>query len=183
MSASIVSRVSVNLQLRPSMIQLLLLRSSQTPPIRPVVLQMLIRLLVVPLAILHVSGLSLPLRQHDGLLRGVNVSHQIQKKAPVPWAQRRQDFCVALTRGHHVRRLHQCPEVVSLSQQSTSCQIPLQGKFVPCIPQSANLCDTAHPDTSCNQMFANRIPSSAQEHFSTRKFDSRSSNGLTRHSP
>ena len=29
------------------------------------------------------------------------------------------------------------------------------------------LCDVAHPDRSCNQVFANHIPSSAQEHFST----------------
>ena len=94
--------------------------------------------------------LSLPLRQHDGLLRGSNVSHQIQKKAPVPSAQYHQNFCVALTRGYHVRQLHQCPEIVSLSQQTTWCQVPLQEELV-----SANLCDTAHPDTSCNQVFAN----------------------------
>ena len=31
----------------------------------------------------------------------------------------------------------------------------------------ANLCDIAHADTSCNQVFANRIPSPAPEHFST----------------
>ena len=101
-----------------------------------------------------------------GLLRGSNVSHQIEWKALVPSAQYHQNFCVVLTRGHHVRHLHESPEVVSLSQQAT-CQEPLQGELVLSIPQSANLCVTAHPDTSCNQVFANRIPSSAQEHFST----------------
>ena len=45
----------------------------------------------------------LPPHQHGGLLRGSNVSHQIQKKVPVPSAQCRQNYCVALTRDHHVR--------------------------------------------------------------------------------
>ena len=51
--------------------------------------------------------LSLPPRQQSGLLRGLNVSEQIQKRVPV------SSFCVALTR-HHVRHQHRCPEVVSL---------------------------------------------------------------------
>ena len=62
--------LSAQLQLRSSSLPLTSLRSSQTPPIHPLVLQMLVSLLVVPLATLHVSMLSLPLRQHDGLLRG-----------------------------------------------------------------------------------------------------------------
>ena len=33
--------------------------------------------------------------------------------------------------------------------------------------QSANLSDIQHPEPSCNHVFANRIPSSALEHFST----------------
>ena len=48
-------------------------------------------------------------------------------------------------------------------------------------PQRANfLCDTAHPDTSCKQVFANRIPVvSARALFNFRRFGSGSSNGLT----
>ena len=137
------------------------------PPIHSVMLQMLVWLLVVPLVINHVSVLSLLQHQHDGLLRGLNVSHQIQKKAPVPSAQCHQNFCVAVTRDHHVRHPHQCPEVVSLTRRASSCQVPLQGRLVLCTPQSANLCDTAHPDTSYKQVFASRIPSSTKEHFST----------------
>ena len=67
MSASNVSRVSIQLQLRSSMIQLL--RSSQTPPNHPSVLQMLVSLLDAPPALCHVSKLSVPPRQHGGLLR------------------------------------------------------------------------------------------------------------------
>ena len=77
----------------------------------------------------------------------------------MPSAQCRQNFCVALTRGHHVRHLHQCPEVASLSQQATSCLVPSEVELVLCIPQSANLCDIEYPDTSCTQVFANRLPS------------------------
>ena len=82
------------------------------------VLWMHVSLHVVPPALWHVSKLSLPPHQHRGLLRSSNVSHQIQKRVPVPSAQYRQSFCVALTRDHHVRHLHQCPEVVSLTATS-----------------------------------------------------------------
>ena len=86
-------------------------------------------------------------------------SRFVQKRVPVPSAQCRQSFCVAMTRGHHVRHLHQCPEVVSLSRQATWCQVPSKEELVLCIPQSANLCDITHPDTSCTQVFASRLPS------------------------
>ena len=97
-----------------------------------------------------------------------------QRRVLVPSAQYRhsqqvslhclENLCVALTRGLRAHRLHQCPEVSSSSQLATSGQVPLQGELFLCILQSANLRDTESPDTSCNQVFANRIPSSEQEH-------------------
>ena len=64
-----------------------------------------------------------------------------------------------------------------------SCQVPLQGDLVLCIPQSANLCNTAHRDTSCNQVRQSHSVISARALFNSRRFNSGSSNGLTRHSP
>ena len=78
-----------------------------------------------------------------------------------------QSFCVALTRDHHGRHPHQCPEVVSLTRRATSCLVPLEEELVLCIPQSPNLCDIECPDTSCTQVFANRLSSGALEHFPT----------------
>ena len=130
-------------------------------------MQMLVSMLAVPPALWHVSMLSLPPRQHGGLLRGLNVSHQIQKSVPVPPSQSRQNFCVALTRGHHVRHLHQCPGVVSLTRRATSCLVLLEEELVLCIPQSASLCDIEYPDTPSTQVFVNRLPSWAPQHFST----------------
>ena len=118
-----------------------------------------VSLLAVPLAVLQVSMLPLPPRKHVGLLRGLNVAHQIQKRVPVPSAQCRQSFCVALTRDHHVRHLHQCPEVVSLTRQATTCLVPSEEELVLCIQESANLCDIEYPDTSYTQVFANRLQS------------------------
>ena len=50
----------------------------------------------------------------------------------------RQSFCVVLTRGHHVRHLYQCPEVVSLTRQATSCRVPSEEERFLCTPQSVN---------------------------------------------
>ena len=56
----------------------------------------------------------------------------------------------------------------SSSQLTISCQVPLAGELFFNIGQISNHCDTAYPDTSCNQVFGSRIPSSALEHLSTR---------------
>ena len=56
----------------------------------------------------------------------------------------------------------------SSSQLATSCRVPLQGELFLFILQSANLCDTARPDTFCNQVSSNRIPSPAPEPLSPR---------------
>ena len=73
--------------------------------------------------------------------------------------QCRQSFCVVLTGGHRVRHVHQCPEVVSLTRQTSMCLVPSEEVLVLCIPQSANLCGIEHFDTSCTQVFANRLAS------------------------
>ena len=90
----------------------------------------------------------------------------------------------ALTRDHHVRHLHQCPEVVSLTRQATSCLVPSEEELVLCIPQSANLCGIEYPDTVLHAgVRQSASVMSARALFNSHRFDSGSSNGLTRHSP
>ena len=72
----------------------------------------------------------------------------------MPSAQCRQSFCVVLTRDHHVRHLHQCPEIVSLTRRATSCPVPSEKELILCIPQSANICDIEYPDTSALEHFS-----------------------------
>ena len=115
----------------------------QTPPIHLLVLQIVVSLLAVPPAPWHVFKTFSASALHDGLLRDLDVSHQIQKRIPV------RSFCV-LTRDHHVRHLHQCPGVYF---------VDATGQLVLCIPQSASLNDIEYLDTSCTQVFANQLPS------------------------
>ena len=146
---------------------------------------MLVSLLVVPLAILHLSLLSLPPSAWRIASRFERFTQDPEEGSCAIGTVSSAVSSELLCRfGSWSSRASSAPVSRSLSQQATSCQVPSEEELLLCIPQSANLCGIAHPDTSLQPgVRQSHSVINARALFNSHKFDSGSSNGLTRHSP